>query len=85
MANSGEHMCRYGRVEKFTYDDSSASVTPIQNLDTRKLAILAVSSLVAFSLMYWVFDSTLGYAIGITVVYTIIALVAMYFRSRSSS
>ena len=57
----------------------------MQNLDTRKLAILAVSSLVAFSLMYWVFDSTLGYAIGITVVYTIIALVAMYFRSRSSS
>ena len=57
----------------------------MQNLDTRKLAILAVSSLVAFSLMYWVFDSTLGYAIGITVVYTIIALVAMYFKSRSSS
>ena len=57
----------------------------MQNSNTRKLAILAVSSLVAFSLMDWVFDSTLGYAIGITVVYTIIALLAVYFRSRSSS
>ena len=85
MVDSGEHMCRYGRVEKFTYEDSSASITPMQNFDTRKLAILAGGSLVAFSLMYWVFDSTLGYAIGITVVYAIIALVAMYFKGRSSS
>jgi hypothetical protein len=57
----------------------------MQNLDTRKLAILAVSSLVAFSLMYWVFDSTLGYAIVITVIYAIIALAVTYFKSRSSS
>jgi hypothetical protein len=61
------------------------SVTPMQNIDTRSLAILAVSSFVAFSLMYWALDSTLGYSIGITAVYTVIALVAMYFKSRSSS
>jgi hypothetical protein len=57
----------------------------MQNSDTRKLAILALSSLVAFSLMYWVLNFTLGLVIGITVVYAIIALAAMYFKSRSSS
>jgi hypothetical protein len=57
----------------------------MQNLDSRKLAILAVTSLVAFSLLYWVFDSTLEYAIGITVIYAMIALIVMYAKSRSSS
>jgi hypothetical protein len=68
-----------------TLGNSACSVTPMQSFDPRTLAILAVSALVAFGLLYWVFGTTLGYAIGVTVAYAVIALVATYFKSRSSS
>lgn len=50
----------------------------------RDLSVLGGSALVAFGLLYWALDVDLAPAIGITVVYTILALAVMYVKGRNS-
>lgn len=57
----------------------------MNNFNTRDLAILAVSTIVAIGLLYWAFDFELVAAIATTAVYTVIALVIMYLRGRNPS
>jgi hypothetical protein len=52
---------------------------------TNKLVILGVSAVAAFSLLYWLFDWSVVNALVITVAYTVLALVAMYYKSKRSS
>ena len=54
-------------------------------LMTRQRGVLAVSAVVAFAAQVWILDVDVGLAIGITVVYTVIAVVVMYFKSQSAS
>ncbi len=60
-------------------------VVPMSQFSPRNLTILAVVAVVSFGLLYWPLNSTLAYAIGWTAVLTVVALVAMYFKSRRSS
>jgi hypothetical protein len=53
--------------------------------DTSKLAVLAVSAIAAFAMLYWWLDWSLVSALGITVAYSLLALLAMYYRSKRSS
>lgn len=48
-------------------------------LNPRKLTFLAGGLIVAFGLLYWASDTTLGAAIGITAVFAVIGLVSVYF------
>jgi hypothetical protein len=52
---------------------------------TNSLVILAVSAVAAFALLYWLFDWSVATALAITVAYTVIALVSMYLKGRSTS
>jgi uncharacterized membrane protein YqjE len=54
-------------------------------LKTNELVILAVSSVVAVVLLYFVFNYTLVAAIGWTALFAVIGLVAMYYKSKRSS
>lgn len=47
--------------------------------------MLAVSAVVAVALLYWASDWSLVSALGITAVYTVLALLAMAYRSKRSS
>jgi hypothetical protein len=51
----------------------------------RNLAVLAGSAVVAFGLLYWIGDVGLAQALGSTALFTVIALVIMYFKGRSSA
>jgi hypothetical protein len=50
----------------------------------RDLSVLGGSALIAFGLLYWALDVDLAPAIGITALYTILALAIMYFKGRNS-
>jgi hypothetical protein len=50
----------------------------------RNLSVLGGSALIAFGLLYWALDVDLAAAFGATAVYTILALVIMYFKGRNS-
>ncbi len=52
---------------------------------TNDLVILAVSSVVAVGLLYFLFDFTLVVAIAWTALLAVIGLVAMYFKGKRSS
>jgi hypothetical protein len=52
---------------------------------SRDFRLLIVSAIVSFSLLYWALDFSLGPAIGITVVLTVVAMASMYFKNRKSS
>ena len=52
---------------------------------TSELLILAVSAVTAFALLFWLFDAGLVYSLVLTLAYSALALVGMYFRSRRSS
>jgi hypothetical protein len=52
---------------------------------TNELVILAVSAVAAFALLYWWFDWSVVNALVITVAYSVLALVAMYYKSKRSS
>jgi hypothetical protein len=49
------------------------------------LVKLSVSGVAAFALLYWLFDWSLVSALVITVAYSALALLAMYYRSKRSS
>jgi hypothetical protein len=57
----------------------------MNNFSTRNLAILAVSAIVAVGLLYWAFNVELVAALAITVIYTVVALLSMYLKGRSTS
>ncbi len=48
----------------------------------RNLALLAGSAVVAFGLLYWVGDVGIALALGSTALYTVVALVVMYFKGQ---
>ena len=56
----------------------------MKHYSTRDLAILTVSAIVAVSALYWAFDVELVAAIAVTAIYTVVALVIMYLRSKGS-
>jgi hypothetical protein len=56
----------------------------MKHYSARDFAILAVSAIVAFSVTYWVLDVELAVAVAWVVGYTIVALVAMYLKSKGS-
>ena len=53
--------------------------------NTGQLAMLAVSAIAAFALLYWWLDWSLLSALGITVAYSLFALLAMYYKSKRPS
>jgi membrane protein implicated in regulation of membrane protease activity len=52
---------------------------------TNDLVILGVSAVAAFALLYWLFDWSVAGALVITVAYSVLALLAMYYKSKRSS
>jgi hypothetical protein len=56
----------------------------MKHYSTRNFAILTVSAIVAVSALYWAFDVELVAAIAVTAIYTVVALVIMYLRSKGS-
>jgi hypothetical protein len=52
---------------------------------TNELVILAVSTVAAFALLYWAFDYSVLTALLWTLGYSVLALVAMYYKSKRSS
>ncbi len=52
---------------------------------TNQLVILAASSVVAFGLLYFLFDYTLVAAIAWTALFAVIGLAITYFKGRGSS
>ena len=52
---------------------------------TNELVILAVSAILAFALMFWLFDAGLVYSLVITVAYGALALLVRYYKSKRSS
>jgi len=52
---------------------------------TNQIVILAASSVVAFGLLYFLFDYTLVAAIAWTALFAVIGLVITYFKGRGSS
>jgi hypothetical protein len=50
----------------------------------RNLSVLGGSAVIAFALLYWALDVDLTAAFGMTAVYTILALVIVYFKGRNS-
>ena len=69
-------MCRHGRRH---------SVTVRVMFKTNDLVILTVSAVAAFAMLYWWLDWSLVSALGITVAYSVFALLAMYYKSKRSS
>ena len=53
--------------------------------ETNKLVILAVSAILAFALMFWLFDVGLVYSLVITVGYSLLGLLGMYYQNKRSS
>jgi hypothetical protein len=52
---------------------------------TNDLIKLSVSAVAAFALLYWLFDWSVVSAFVITVAYSVLALLAMYYHSKRSS
>ena len=65
-------------------DMSGGGMVPVM-FKTNDLVILAVSSVVAVGLLYFLFDYTLVAAIALTAFFAVIGLVAMYFKGKRSS
>ena len=53
--------------------------------EANDLVILTVSAVAAFAMLYWWLDWSLVSALGITVAYSVFALLAMYYKSKRSS
>jgi hypothetical protein len=69
-------MCHYGRRHGGTVRVM---------FKTNDLVILGVSAVAAFALLYWLFDWSVAGALLITVAYTVIALLGMYYKGKRSS
>jgi membrane protein implicated in regulation of membrane protease activity len=52
---------------------------------TNDLVILGVSAVAAFALLYWLFDWSVAGALVITMAYSVLALLAMYYKRKRSS
>jgi hypothetical protein len=65
-------------------DMIGGGIVPVM-FKTNDLVILAVSSVVAVGLLYFLFDYTLVVAIAWTAFFAVIGLVGMYFRGKRSS
>lgn len=53
--------------------------------ETREIWVLVLGIFAAFAIPYWVLDLGLGWAIGLTALWVVIAVVVRYFRSKRSS
>ena len=67
------------RVQATNYSSRTTEST------ARNLALLGGCAVIAFSLLYWVGDVELALALGSTALFTVIALVSMYFKGRRLS
>ena len=54
-------------------------------ITSRQWGLLAGSAVVALALLIWVFDFAIGPAIGVTLLYSVIAVAASYYKNRASS
>jgi hypothetical protein len=57
----------------------------LMKAETREIWVLVLGIFAAFAIPYWVLDLGLGWAIGLTALWVVIAVVVRYFRSKRSS